>query len=295
MEHRIQHAIDESQEVQDKGIKAEFRNLREIIDRRFEEQGRYMDGCLRARVDRINKLVIECDDRFNKLEAQIGVLNVKLSNSRISHLSQTIHPVPIVEGQGLKVLLEYYQLEKEMIRRAQFLDLYGSEKDMDEFEYTEDDFTSAVESDPQGAVFVLGSHLGVNCHLLQEKVAQLELQLRKGTATEGPVPPDCGSIKARSSEELALPHPEGRSSDSDNQDPQKPVPNLEFSSEEFSKHITQLRFCGQEISFTYTKNKEKDYHNMGSERQDLHLPIRFSKNSAPSESSESGSEPRACC
>lgn len=156
-----------------------------------------------------------------------------------------------------------------MIRRAQFLDLYGSEKDLDECEYTEDDLRNAVESDPQGAVFVLGSHLGVNCHLLQEKVAQLELQLRKGTATEGPVLLDCSGIKARSSQELALPHPEGRSSDSDRSDPQKPVPNLEFSSGEFSKHVAQLRFCDQEISFTCTKNKENDYHRKGSERQDL--------------------------
>lgn len=104
MEHRIQRAIDESQEAQDKGIKAEFRNLREIKDRRFEEQQKYMDGRLRALDNRIDKLDIECDDRFDKLEAQIGILNVKLSNSRISHLSQTIHPVPMYDASGDKCL-----------------------------------------------------------------------------------------------------------------------------------------------------------------------------------------------
>jgi hypothetical protein len=68
-----QRDIDESQELQDKGIKKEFRNVHEKIDKRFDEQRLYMDKRFELAEERFQEQFQEqrsyVDDRFTEVYA----------------------------------------------------------------------------------------------------------------------------------------------------------------------------------------------------------------------------------
>jgi predicted nuclease with TOPRIM domain len=93
-----------SQELQDKGIRQEFKNVYEMIDDRFEEQRSYIDGrfevqraymdtrfdalegrfnTLEGRFDALEGRFNTLEGRFDALEGRFGALEGRLSNSEI--------------------------------------------------------------------------------------------------------------------------------------------------------------------------------------------------------------------
>jgi hypothetical protein len=93
-----QRDIDESQELQDRGIKREFQTIRtymdkrfelvdehfELVDERFKEQRSYMD-------DRFQQV----DDRFQQVDDRFQDLEVLMKNSRATSSWHDIFPVRV--------------------------------------------------------------------------------------------------------------------------------------------------------------------------------------------------------
>src|SRR2546421_8800281 len=93
-----QRDIDESQELQDRGIKKEFQMMRlymdkrfELVDEHFEEQRSYIDDRFQQVDDRFQQV----DDRFQQVDDRFQDLEVLIKNSRASSGWQDIFPVRV--------------------------------------------------------------------------------------------------------------------------------------------------------------------------------------------------------
>lgn len=89
----------------------------------------------------------------------------------------------------MKELLEYYHLEREVIQSLHPVDLSASDTDTDsdtdsDYQYDEGNLQKAIESNAFRAMWIFGSHLGMDCDALHDRVAQVEFQQAKGTAAK---------------------------------------------------------------------------------------------------------------
>src|SRR5436305_3353225 len=93
-----QRDIEESQELQDRGIKKEFQNLHQKLDEqrsymtdRFSEVYAYMDDRFQQVDDRFQQV----DDRFQQVDDRLQELEVLMKNSRATSGWHDIYPVRV--------------------------------------------------------------------------------------------------------------------------------------------------------------------------------------------------------
>ncbi|KAK2741023.1 hypothetical protein FQN57_005759 [Myotisia sp. PD_48] len=82
----------------------------------------------------------------------------------------------------LKELIIFYGLEQDTISLARPLGLEESNEPDADSTSVSATLDSVIESYSRGALVILGSHLGVDCDTLHERVIQTEFQLSKGIA-----------------------------------------------------------------------------------------------------------------
>ncbi|KAL1882428.1 hypothetical protein Plec18167_002844 [Paecilomyces lecythidis] len=295
MNAHIQRAIDESQEMQDRGIKKEFRNVQEIMDQRFSEQREHMDTLF-------NDVNSRLDD--------LSTLKVIFSNSKIVHVGQKLLPLPGYDVSGnqlpvpdyfpstalrlyrlqerknlwkLRSLITYYQLEKEVIRLNKPLSLGNDESDSEaEIEHTtEADLRNAIESNPLGTVFILGSHLGVDCDTLHDRITQLEFQEKKGMSSKRAAEEssEMRVVKKLLAEGKAPSYRE-QLPDEDNLGPPSMILGWEVDSEKFHEQTRHLRLRNIE---KWRSSEESGGPPRKSEQKDLQLRSKTSGSLSPTE------------
>jgi hypothetical protein len=100
-----QRDLDESQEMQDRGIKKEFQTVQiymdnrfELVDERFREQRSYMDDRFQQVDDRFQQVddrFQQVDDRFQQVDDRLQELEVLIKNSRATSGWHDIFPVRV--------------------------------------------------------------------------------------------------------------------------------------------------------------------------------------------------------
>ncbi|RAL00151.1 uncharacterized protein BO80DRAFT_319921, partial [Aspergillus ibericus CBS 121593] len=132
-------------------------------------------------------------NRFSVVDARLDAMNATLSNSKLAYLPQKITPFPMFDDSNnrlpipecfptrlstlvslknkrhwpkLRELLTYYQLEAVTIQviydqDTGFMDTTDGNSGGSHYKYTEQQLQDAIESDPEQAIDILASHLGI--------------------------------------------------------------------------------------------------------------------------------------
>jgi hypothetical protein len=228
---RVHERIDDlvkNNEVRDKGIKREFRNVHEKLEQQnmgIKQEFRNVHEKLGQHDARSGRL----ESKLDKISQKINTLEASFANFKVLHLSQRIRAIPVYDSyhqpvpvpkcfpktalrlyrlqdrknwNQLKTLLKHYNLERATIRLVDRGELYDS-SDSDNDSDNDSDISSrsinreldrAIESNPFAAMCSLGRRLGVDTDSLHDRVTQLEFQQKKGTVTKRPAE-DAGSVR----------------------------------------------------------------------------------------------------
>ncbi|OOF92086.1 hypothetical protein ASPCADRAFT_8948 [Aspergillus carbonarius ITEM 5010] len=161
-------------------------------------------------------------DRFTTIDARLDKMSAIIANSTLVYLPQKISPLPVFDNSynrlpipecfpsrlagfvslkyrknwsQLQELLTYYKLGAVTIQVIHEQDSVSTDYNpaTSQRRYTQEQLQDAIESDPDRAVSILASHLGIDHVILKKRNSSLELeqtvqQLNKRTRSEDSEP-----------------------------------------------------------------------------------------------------------
>ncbi|PYI01483.1 hypothetical protein BO78DRAFT_378861 [Aspergillus sclerotiicarbonarius CBS 121057] len=193
--HEVVKDLYNENSVRDKETKEQLQGIRdEIKDLRKENNMRDKETKRKGEFANVY-------NRFSVVDARLDAMNATLANSKLAYLPQKITPFPMFDDSNnrlpipecfpsrlatlislkskrhwpkLRELLAYYQLEAVTIQVIYDQDTVSMDS-MDcnftgsQYKYTEQQLQDAIAADPERAISILGSHLGIDPVVLRKR------------------------------------------------------------------------------------------------------------------------------